>query len=175
MKNYLEARSKIEQWKPVSGYEGLYAVSNFGNIVSVMFRNNICTKPKIQPISPYDNGKGYFMVQLSGFDGKKTAHYVHRLVANAFIENPNNLPVVNHIDYDRGNNKAENLEWTTQKENVNYSSHLMKKPKSKSKPTNTGEKYISKKNNKYVVFSRKQFKTLEEAIAYRNEVMNCGE
>lgn len=175
MRSYTEIREKAEQWAPVKGYEGLYAISNFGNIVSLMFRNNICTKPKIQTVSPYDNGNGYLMVQLSDIYGNRKPCYVHRLVGEVFLDNPNGLPVINHIDHNRSNNRADNLEWTTQKENVNHSAERMKKPKGKSRPTNTGEKYISFRKNRYRVFGGKSFKTLEEAVKYRNEVIGGGE
>lgn len=175
MEDYTKIREKVEQWKPIKGLEGLYSISSFGNIASLMFRNNICTKPKIKKIKPHDNGYGYLIVQLRGFDGERSSYYVHRLVAEAFVENPNGFPVVNHLDMNKQNNHACNLEWTTQKKNVEHSSHLMRKPKSRSKPSNTGEKYISIKKNRYCVFNRKHFRTLEEAIAYRNEVVERGE
>lgn len=151
--------AEIEQWRPVKGYEGLYAVSNFGNIVSLMFRNNVCTKPKIRSIVPHDNGNGYLYVHLIDFNGNRRSLYVHRIVAEAFLENPQELPVVNHIDQQKKNNRAVNLEWTTQRENVKHSVERMKKPKSICRPSNTGEKYISlyKKRNKttYRVFGKK--------------------
>lgn len=175
MRNYSEIRDKAEQWVPIEGYEGLYAISNFGNIVSLMFRNNICTKPKVQKITPYDNGHGYLMVQLKDWNGSRKVFYVHRLVGEAFLENPHRLPVINHIDHNRSNNRADNLEWTTQKENVNYSAEKMRKPKSKGRPTNTGEKYISFRKQRYYVFGRKSFVNLEDAVKYRNEVMCGGE
>ena len=117
-------------------------------------------------------------------DGKRKNHYIHRLVAEAFIENPDNKPNVNHRDYNTKNNYVGNLEWCTQKENASHSAEHMKKPKSVCRITNTGEKYISQRTEhgkfiRYRVTIRplgvdKWFKTLDDAIQYRNEVMQSG-
>lgn len=105
---------KEEIWKPVVGYEGLYEVSNLGKV-----KNN----KKI--ISSVDDGNGYLRLHLSK-EGKVKSFRVHRLVAEAFIENPYGLPKVNHIDGNKKNNVVDNLEWCTQAENVEhaYSSGL---------------------------------------------------
>lgn len=128
-----------------------------------------------------DNGHGYKFVSLR--DGKRKKNfYVHRLVAMAFIPNPDNLPAVNHVDYNRANNAVGNLEWCTAKENIVYSSQNMRKPKAKSKATNTGEKYVRfcKANCKHKAHYRvcirqigvdKWFANLDAAIQYRNEVV----
>jgi hypothetical protein len=73
-----------------------------------------------QPLSQHDNGRGYLIVSLI-LDGKYTSKAVHRLVAEAFLDNPNNYSDVNHIDCDRRNNKVENLEWMTHGNNIKYS------------------------------------------------------
>lgn len=119
-----------EMWKPIKGYEGLYKVSNLGNIYSVYSkRNKSLCKSK----------RGYFRVQLWK-DNVGTHHFVHRLVATAFVDNPLGKPQINHIDEDKTNNKADNLEWCTQHENHNcgtinqrISKSLTNNPK-KSKP-----------------------------------------
>lgn len=180
MKDYQQVRDHSEQWKPVKGYEGYYAVSNRGNVVSLMFRNNICVKPKITFLSTNDNGHGYLTVCLRSM-GERTPYYVHRLVAEAFLENPNNLPVVNHIDHNRQNNHVENLEWTSVAENIAWSREQMKKEKSICRSTNTGEKYISryqdkKGNTKYRLQIKRLgvsrlFSTLEDAVSYKRVVM----
>lgn len=95
----------IEKWKDVDGYEGLYKISNFGRV-----------KGKHRIKSQQDNGKGYLTVHLNK-NGKSRWHLVHRLVAKAFIENPENKPTVNHIDGNRKNNNVNNLEWATYSEN----------------------------------------------------------
>lgn len=163
----------METWKPIKGYEGYYAISNYGNVVSVMFRNNRLNKPKLTTVKPTDNGHGYLIVGLN-LNGNRKNYYLHRLVAEHFVDNPKGLLYVNHKDYDTNNNLFTNLEWCTQKENVQYSVERMKKPKSKCKPTNTGEKYIRYTGNSYRVNYKtisKNLGSLEEAIRFRNEVV----
>ena len=98
-----------EIFKEIEGYEGLYEVSNLGNIRSL--RKNIILKPALN--------QGYLQVNLVK-DGITKVFLVHRLVAQAFIPNPNNLPLVNHKDYVKDNNNVENLEWCDSKYNNNY-------------------------------------------------------
>ncbi len=102
---------KQEKWLPVSGYEGLYEVSDTGRIRS-LFRYK-------KELKPCHSTNGYLYVQL--FKGKKGKnHFIHRLVANAFIENPDGKPFVNHKDETRTNNCVDNLEWVTNVENCRY-------------------------------------------------------
>ena len=89
---------------------GDYAVTIDGDVISIKSNKSL---------RAHDNGHGYKTVCLC-IDGKPKTYYVHRLVASAFVENPNDYPEVNHIDEDRGNNRAENLEWCTSKYNKNY-------------------------------------------------------
>lgn len=99
-----------EIWKDIEGYEGLYQVSNMGRVRSL--RKNIILKKSI-------TNRGYERVVL--FIGNKPKGFtVHRLVAMAFIPNPDNLPQVNHKDENKTNNCAGNLEWCTQEYNHNY-------------------------------------------------------
>lgn len=118
---------EIEIWKPVDGYEGAYEVSNLGRVRSVdriVNTNNghkeysYLVKGKLLKMSYNCKGEsGYPVVSLCK-DGVAKGHTVHRLVATAFIPNPNNLPVVNHIDCNPSNNAVANLEWCTQSENI---------------------------------------------------------
>lgn len=166
----------MEIWKDIQGYEGLYQISNYGNIKRILFVNNITSKPQDKILKINSNGNGYLIKSLCK-NGKKKNHYIHRLVAQAFIENPNNYKEINHKDFDKHNNIAENLEWCSRIQNVNYSKNNMKKPKTKCKKTNTGEKYIRYRHNRYCLGIRKDkyisfsFKTLEEAIKKRNEIL----
>lgn len=173
-----------ELWKDIEGYEGVYQISSLGNVRRIKtFTNDfIQDKENFHYIKPTDNGNGYLIVGLK-LNGKRKNYYVHRLVAKAFCNKNQYQTIVNHKDFDKQNNKADNLEWCTQRENVRYSSHKMKHEKSVCKPTNTGEKYITKiishgKYESYRVNIRtkgicRQFKTLKEAVQFRNEVM-CG-
>ena len=121
-----------EQWKPIEGFEGYYEISNQGRIRS---SDRVCgTMPKGydrhlkgQLMKPTDNGNGYLIVHLKK-NGRRVSRYIHRLVAEAFLEKPAGCNVVDHIDYNKSNNAAENLQWCTQKENVQRSSHRMRKP-----------------------------------------------
>jgi len=125
---------------------------------------------------PFDNGRGYLALSLTK-EGRRKNHYIHRLVAEAFLTNDRKLPVINHKNHNAKDNRVENLEWCTQKENVNHSQHLMRHPKAGAKIPSTGEKYIRYRNNKYELSIQnmgvcKRFSTLEEAVQYRNEVMS---
>lgn len=118
-------KNEQEIWKDVVGYEGLYQVSNKGNIKSnerEFLRKNgkIKCKSKIKKqceTSKRNEQQGYLCSRLVDKDGNSRAELVHRLVATAFIPNPNNYPVVNHIDNNKHNNCADNLEWCSFSEN----------------------------------------------------------
>lgn len=97
-------------WKDIEGYEGLYMVSTLGRIWSNY------TKKILKPQMTKD---GYLRVCLFN-DGKYKWHYIHRLVAQAFLENTENKPCINHINTVRSDNRLENLEWVTYKENSNH-------------------------------------------------------
>lgn len=111
-----------EIWKDVVGYEGLYQVSNFGNVRSVdrtykhYKKGNTFLKGKNKSQS---NSLGYLIVGLSK-NGKPKNIKVHRLVALSFIENPESKPFVNHIDGVKTNNHVSNLEWATASENSSH-------------------------------------------------------
>ena len=107
-----------EIWKDIKDYEGYYQVSNLGNIRSLKFN-------KITPLKPYKNvaRHGYLEVYLR-LPGSKKTFKVHRLVAQAFIENPDNLPQVNHIDENKENNCVTNLEWCNNDYNIHYGTAL---------------------------------------------------
>ena len=106
----------MEIWKDVKGYEGLYQASNLGRIKS---------KRKIlKPI------KGEYYKVILSKNGVQSTYYIHRLVAQTFIDNKNNLTHVNHIDENKYNNNVNNLEWCTNKYNINYGNAQKKKAKS---------------------------------------------
>lgn len=109
----------MEEWRPIKGYEERYEVSNIGRIRSwINNKGKIKDTPKI--LSPYKLTKGYLGVSLSKSPGNSKTFKIHRLVAETFIPNPNNLPQVNHKDENKVNNCSWNLEWCTLVYNVNY-------------------------------------------------------
>ena len=127
-----------EIWKDIEGYEGSYQVSNLGRVRSldrIIHYLSCYGKPSqrlaegklIRPGISHDN---YMSVALT-FNGVSKSFSVHRLVASAFIPNPNNLPQVNHKDENPANNRADNLEWCTAKYNSNYGTRLQKLSESK--------------------------------------------
>jgi len=110
-----------ETYIDIPGYEGLYQVSNYGNVKSVSHftRNNAnggVRFAKGRKLATYKMPNGYLQVQLSN-GNKREKKYVHRLVAIAFLENKNNYTDVNHIDGDKNNNNVSNLEWCSHKKN----------------------------------------------------------
>jgi hypothetical protein len=113
-----------ETWKPVVGYEGLYEVSSEGNVRNV--KTGKILKPK-------NNRRGYLFVGLHK-NGAVKNRYIHRLVAQAFIPNPNKLPEVNHKDEIKANNNLDNLEWVSHRDNSNYGKRNERISKSMSKP-----------------------------------------
>lgn len=127
-----------EVWKPILGFENLYAVSNLGNVkrLSTELKKGTGNYARGEHLlSKRTNRNGYIAVDLYK-ENQRSQFFVHRLVAQAFIENPNKLPCVNHKDENKANNSADNLEWCTQKYNMNYG---------------TCQKRISKSNSKKVI------------------------
>lgn len=117
---------EIEIWRDVIGYEGLYKVSNLGNVMSLRHK-------KIFILKPGKDGGGYLIVTLRNHNKNQKSFYLHRLVAQAFLHNPNNLPQVNHKDEDKTNNRVSNLEFCTQLYNLKYGNHYEKISKALSK------------------------------------------
>ena len=105
-----------EVWKDITGYEGLYQVSNLGFVRSLHPHSCKIVNPTILK---GDDVHGYPRVELHR-RRTKTKHLVHRLVAVAFIPNPDNKPEVNHKDGKKDNNCVDNLEWCTRKENMKH-------------------------------------------------------
>ena len=103
-----------EEWRDVVGYEGLYQVSDQGRVKSFKWNKERFLKPSMDK-------DGYLLVTLCA-GGKRKTLKVHRLVCEAFHENPDNKPQVNHINEIKTDNRASNLEWCTCKQNVNHGS-----------------------------------------------------
>ena len=146
-----------EQWKKIKGFEDR-EISNFGRIRVIKY---------IKPVDSH----GY--KRIWWFKNKKRYRFlVHRLVAEYFLPNPNNYPVVNHLDYDRSNNRVDNLEWTTQKGNYEWSKDRNHKAQMKVMKTKTGHHYIYAVKNEFwfnMDNKIKRCKKLEDAIKYRDE------
>lgn len=139
-----------EIWKDIPGYVGIYQVSNYGRIKSlsrlIYRKNGQISKTQGKILSPGIDKYGYYIVVLC--NGKKETKTVHRIVALAFINNPNNLPEIDHKDGNRKNNKVENLRWVTRKENANN-------PISKLRYSHAAKQI---KNYKYLMQSVRQIK-----------------
>lgn len=136
------ARLNNETWKDVPGYVGYYQVSSLGRIRSLP-RNG--TRKEVHILSPNVKKNGYVNVLLSKNDKRKTCR-LHRLVAQAFIPNPDNKPQVNHKNGCRSDNRTVNLEWVSSKENINHKFRVLgyKMGKRNPKPVKcleTGEKF----------------------------------
>lgn len=125
----------MEEWKDITGYEGLYKISNWGRVWSYISNDYR---------EPVFTGK-YYQIKLCK-NGETDFPLVHRLVAQHFLDNPNNLPEVNHKDENKLNNNVDNLEWCTHKYNVNYGTRNARIGKTKGKPViciETGVTYPS--------------------------------
>lgn len=131
----------IKKWKNIKGFNGLYQVSNTGQIYSV--RRN-----KIMHNNP-NKIRGYVLVSLS-FNGIVKKMPVHRLVAEAFIPNPEKKPEVNHIDGNKANNNVENLEWATKSENILHAKRILHR----------------KGRDRYVMFNGILFNSIKEFRNY---------
>lgn len=110
--------------KDIKGYEGIYAITSCGRVWS--YKSKRFLKPR-------DNGKGYLFVDLFK-DGVHKQHYIHRLVAEAYIPNIENLPQVNHKDENKANNCLQNLEWCDASYNTNYGTGIERSANSRKIP-----------------------------------------
>lgn len=163
-----------EEWKPVGGeMTGRpYEVSSLGNVRRI-------TKSGYSPVRPFPDTR-YMCVNLYG--GKVKKCLVHRLVAQAFLPNPDNKPQVNHIDGDRFNNQVNNLEWTTGSENVQHSLLVLRNQITTIYKTNTSgyTGIYPTKTGRWIVHCNKNYKTiyvgtyntLETALAAREKAMS---
>ena len=149
-----------EIWCPIKGYEGLYEVSDQGRVRSIKFG-------KERILKPLRNTCGYLQVDLWK-NGEHKMYLVHRLVAQTFTPNPDNLTEVNHKDEDKDNNSVQNLEWCDRKYNINYGNRNQMVSIKLSKPvlqyTKSGE----------FVREWKSTKDVQRNLGYfHNNISNC--
>lgn len=120
-----------EIWKDINGYEGIYQISSHGRIKSLLFKNGTVCKEKEKLLRPTDNGRGYLLIRLCK-EGVQKNFYIHRLVAEAFVEKIEGKNEINHIDGYKKNNNADNLEWCNRSGNLKHSyklgTHIPPKP-----------------------------------------------
>lgn len=160
----------MEIWKDIEGYEGLYQVSNLGRVRSLdrytKGKNNskIFKKGKLLKIS--QNQHGYNIVQL--WNKQKCFQTgVHRLVAQAFIPNPNNLPQVNHKDENKINNCVDNLEWCSAEYNTNYGTCIKRRSEK--------QKNVPRKNQykQVVIYKNNELIKICDSVNSASEFLNC--
>lgn len=174
MKNY---NIKEEVWKDVVGYEGYYQVSNLGRVKRlsrhITGKNGVTRYWKGKVITQTPNPDGYPMCILSK-DGKTNLYGVHRLVAKAFLPNPEKLPVVNHKDENKENNVVQNLEWCTVAYNNTYGKRI--DDVKKSKGFKTRHQKHKKPVEKYTIDGEfiKRFDSLKEAYESSPEYTKAG-
>jgi len=136
-KKQLQELPQKEEWRDIKDYEGRYQVSNMGRVKSlertVIDKIGRKHSQKERILKPGTDNFGYFRVVLYKGSGKKKTLKVHRLVCEAFHENSKNKPEVNHINEDKLDNRACNLEWVTTKENCNHGTHNARMAKTLSK------------------------------------------
>ena len=135
----------MEEWRDVKGYD-YYEISSYGRIRSkerMKKGGQGIYKLKPKNMKLVDNGNGYIRANLNQ-NGIKKREYIHRLVALAFIPNPENKPFINHIDNDPKNNHVENLEWCTAKENSDWMAK-----QGRNKRTKTWLKHLHESQEKF--------------------------
>lgn len=137
----------MEVWKEVLGYDQLYEVSNMGRVRTRFVKGKGYTKDYII-LNPLDNGNGYLRFNWRSNNKQRTI-YLHRLVAELFVDNPRHLTEINHLDENKHNNCANNLEWCTHKENCQYGTRnirVAEKTRKKVLCVETGQIFSSMKD-----------------------------
>ena len=164
-----------EKWRDIRGYEGLYQVSNLGRVRSLRDNHGKC-REKILKACNYSHGYKYVNLYSEGVLKK---FLIHRLVAETFIDNPNNYSQVNHRDENKSNNKLENLEWCTVKYNSNYGTRNIRRiraQKGQSRSSISGSRH-PKARKVQCITTGKKFNCIKEAAEYyyidRRSISQC--
>ena len=126
-----------EIWKPIEGTDGKYEVSNTGKVRCLNYKQTGKTKE----LTASEKVGGYLQLRVKKNGNLKTV-VVHRLVADAFIPNPDGKPEVNHIDGDKKNNNADNLEWVTRSENIKHAVNIGLREKVSASASKRGKEWI---------------------------------
>ena len=124
----------IEEWRDITGYEGYYQVSSEGRVKSLERKNSQGRTVKERILKGTQDKDGYLKIGLYGSTGKQKWFQVHRIVGEAFIQNPDENPQINHINEIKTDNRACNLEWCTCKQNINHGSRNERVAKALGKP-----------------------------------------
>ena len=168
----------MEKWKQIKGYESLYEVSNYGNVKSFHKDKNGKSMNLCIQKNNHTNYKALILVDAEGI---KKSFRVHRLVAEAFIDNPKNKRSVNHIDNNGENNKVDNLEWCTQSENIkhsqnqNRSEHIHKANKIQSDKAKKAREYmIGKKYGKWLILKALPKDYTTKSVSKMLCICECG-
>lgn len=144
-------KEEREIWKDIEGYEGLYQVSNMGRVRSLDRIDARGHRWKGRMLSSKLRKDGYREVILCR-DGKRKYMFVHRLVAGAFLPNPDNFPQVNHKDENKANNAVSNLEWCSALYNINYGARTKRAAKANERPiyviSGSGHRYFFRSSKK---------------------------
>ena len=158
----------MEEWKSIPGYEGLYEVSNLGRVRSVEKCDRFNRKILSKILKP-NYVSGYLRVGM--YKNKTFKYYlIHRLVAQAFLPNPDNLPQVNHKDEDKSNNRVDNLEWCDRSYNMNYGTVQQRRIQTN---INNGKYTGNSKTKEYIKEYSKKYKKehIEHTREYHREYM----
>lgn len=164
----------MEEWKTIPGYEGLYEVSSYGRVRSVdryvKYLNGMIHLHKGKVLSPGIRSDGYLQVSLC-CNGKYKTISVHRLIAQTFLPNPDNLPMINHKDEDKTNNNVDNLEWCTAKYNSNYGTSIERAINTKIKNGYCTKEFcfLDSKERQKLYNKQYQQEHKEELKEYRNK------